>query len=194
MKTGIRLLAVFVLGAACAVAAALLPMKAGLGLKIGSVSNGPWNYSNWTGSTRANPWIRAWVALHGTWALGPEEALYTEASADSSGAPLRTSCKYRVRGNPVDARWWSLTLYKDNHLVENSENRYSWSASTLEFMPDGSWEIVLAREAVEGNWLPMGQGEGDLSLILRFYNPSQALMASGLGGVQLPRIEREHCK
>jgi hypothetical protein len=169
-------------------------MKAGAGLKIGSVSNGPWNYSNWTGSTRANPWIRAWVALNGTWALGPEEALYAEASADSSGAPLRTSCKYRVRGNTIEARWWSLTLYKDNHLVENDENRYSWSASTLEFMPDGSWEVVLAREAVEDNWLPMGQGEGGLSLILRFYNPSQALMASGLGGVQLPRIEREHCK
>jgi len=142
------------------------------------------NVNGWRTNYKICPFIeddleRAANNQYGPGAHIAEEALYFGGNADSEGAPLSGSSRYRVRFAPgqlppVDA-FWSLILYgSDFALVENSIHRYSVSDRTegLKFAPDGSLEIAIQTEpstSPNANWLPAPAGR--YSLILRTYQP-----------------------
>ena len=53
-------------------------------------------------------------------------------------------------------RWWSIALYRDHFWVDNPDDRYSYSKTTVSRAADGSWRVLVSGAPQAGNWLPMG--------------------------------------
>ena len=130
---------------------------------------------------------RATTAAHGPFALSPQEAIYFIAAVDSAGKELDCGSTYCIHGCDPDTRWWSLTVYKRDHLIPNALNRYSFSKTTVARSADGSWKIYLSPRHQPQNWLPSGEPSGRPTLLLRLYNPGLAVV-SGPETAQLPAI------
>lgn len=151
------------------------------------VING-WGYQEkGVGDFGTNDYLRAAVALGGLAALGEEEAMYFQATQDSSSVPLDGSKEYVWRippgGVPADA-FWSLTMYQAEpdgrfFLVDNPIRRYSIGDRTpgLVKNSDGSIDILMQPNKPDGpraaNWLPSPRGPMRLSL--RAYLPKKEL-------------------
>ena len=131
------------------------------------------------GSTDADMYTRARVALEGLLALGRDETMYYMARHDDLGQPLRSACSYRVEGLPPPARWWSITAYADDLFLFDAPNRqYSLNDSTARLDASGRFALVTGHKAMEGwHWLPT-PGQRGLVLTLRLYNPGSDLQAA----------------
>jgi hypothetical protein len=153
---------------------------------------GQWAHSRAAGSTAAGPYTRAIIAREGLLALSAREALYFTLTQDDRGAPLDESCVYELRGRPLAARWWSVTLYADdNFLAQNSDHAGSIDASFVRAGPDGYWRARLA--PVRGDapyWLSSRAARRNFSLTLRVYNPGRDFRASA---ETLPELTRLSC-
>jgi hypothetical protein len=166
------------------------------GLSGGEVSNGPWRTSFVTGSSDADLYTRARVAVGGLLALAPSETVYWNAELDTEGRALDAGCDYRVEGEELPARWWSVTAYGADHfLIANDAGRFSFSQTTLAREPGGAWTMRVSSEPQEGNWLPSGGAgaRGPFALTLRLYNPEPAVYEQP-ATLALPRIAREACR
>src|SRR5512147_772001 len=97
----------------CAVLIGVLTAVVGVRSEFssGGVESGVWATNQNIGSSGAGAYLRAGVALGGLLALNAGETVYYTATTDDAGAPLRSSCQYRVEGRDPDARWWSITAY-----------------------------------------------------------------------------------
>ncbi len=158
----------------------------------GQARLGPWFTSLETGGPDASAYTRARVAAGGLFALNREETLYFNAPFDDGGQRLRGNCTYRLVGQELPARWWSITAYgPDNYLIPNSENRYSFSQSTVAREADGSFVIWVSGQPKPGNWIPVAPGRA-FDLTARLYNPDLDDLKS-LGREALPVIEQVSC-
>ena len=165
-----------------------------LRLSRGQLQNGPWVTSLLTGSREAGLYLRAQIAVKALFALSREETIYFIATEDGAGEPLRASCRYRLDGGELPARWWSVTAYgSDHYLIENPLGRYSFNRENLERQPDRTWTIHVGPEEQRPNWIPSGAGSGRIELTLRLYNPAPAILPQ-LATVSLPTIVREGCR
>ncbi len=144
-----------------------------------SVRVGPWTGSTLAGSTDADMYTRAKVALDSLLALGRDETMYYMARHDDVGQPLRSACSYRVEGLPPPARWWSITAYADDLFLFDAPNRqYSLNGSTARLDASGRFTLVTGHKAMDGwHWLPT-PGQRGLVLTLRLYNPGSDLQAA----------------
>lgn len=160
------------------------------GFAAGGVAVGPWRTSLLTGSTDADPYTRARVALGALLALNRDETMYYLAHTDSDGRALRSACRYRVSGPAPAARWWSVTAYADdNFLFEDARHRYSLSSRNAVLDAQGRFALVSGPDDAGGaTWLPT-PGDRGLIFALRLYNPQPALAAAP-GSLVAPRIER----
>ena len=159
--------------------------------KFGSISNGPWTTSLTLGSRSQGMYEKAVVAKMGLFALNKEETIYYTAFSDSSGEGLRTGSRYRIDGEELDTRWWSLTVYgSDNFLIPNPHKRYAYAMNNVAREDGGRYTILLSKSQQEGNWLPLGEKDQPFSLTLRLYNPSQKVYEN-LDTIKLPRIIKE---
>jgi hypothetical protein len=140
---------------------------------------GPWTGSTLAGSTDADMYTRAKVALDSLLALGRDETMYYMARHDDVGQPLRSACSYRVEGLPPPARWWSITAYADDLFLFDAPNRqYSLNGSTARLDASGRFALVTGHKAMDGwHWLPT-PGQRGLVLTLRLYNPGSDLQAA----------------
>lgn len=169
------------------------------GLSGGEIANGPWRTSLVTGSAEAGLHTRARVAVGGLLALAPSETVYWNADVDGQGEPLDARCDYRVEGEELPARWWSVTAYAADHfLIPNGAGRYSFSQTTLARSPGGPWTMRVSSEAKPSeatNLLPSGRtgDSGPFALTLRLYNPAPEVYERP-ATVALPRIVREACR
>ncbi len=157
---------------------------------VGSfIHNGVWYTDRGFGSKDATALTRAYVAVVGLLALSREETIYYLAHTDESGDPISSDHAYEITGIGLPARWWSITLYDADHfLTPNAEGRYSVRATDMEREADGSFRIILSREEMTGNWIPMGEGR-DMSLLLRMYNPEPQVLGR-LAEIDLPTIRK----
>jgi hypothetical protein len=168
----------------------LVIRRAGYG---GAVRNGAWSTNLAFGSQDAGIYTRAAVAIGGLFALSRKETLYYTAFVDDAGDPLRAGCDYLLEGRELDARWWSLTVYGDDHfLVSNAQHRYSYNLANLARAGDRSYRVHLSRAPKEGNWLPTG-GRGNVSVTLRLYNPRPSVFDRP-ATTPLPSIRRVACR
>jgi len=165
----------------------------------GGVTVGPWTTNEHVGSSAADPYLRAGIAVGGLLALPRTETVYFNASTDDDGAPLVSSCVYRVEGVDPDARWWSITAYATDHfLIPNDAGRYSVDRTRVVRGHEGDphrFAIRVGGEATDHpNWIPSGSpgAQQRFSLTLRMYNPDPAVAAS-LASAALPRIVKERC-
>lgn len=134
---------------------------------------GRWVYSHSAGSTSADLYIRAIVAREGLLALSAREARYFSLYKDEQGRPLSESCIYDLNGVPLDARWWSVTLYADdNFLAQNTDNAHSIDASRMG--NDRAWHARIS--PVRGDathWISSRAARRGFVVMLRVYNPQR---------------------
>ncbi|MBV9505288.1 MAG: DUF1214 domain-containing protein [Acidobacteriia bacterium] len=153
-------------------------------------ANGPWRIDLSLGTERAGLYTKAVIARTSLFALRPPEVVYFRADHDSAGNPIRQHDSYIIEGGDLDARWWSLTAYRRSRLIPNPAGRHSFSQTTVARRSDGTWRIHFSRTPHPENWLPAGEGRGNLALVLRFYGPGTHLLAH-LDTAPLPAIYRE---
>lgn len=154
-----------------------------------------WLYSDKIGAAAASDTERARVALGGPLGLSSKEAVYFVATRDDQGAPLTSECVYQVVGQPIDTRWWSLTLYdsETQHYVPNVLNRSSWNSISVARSEAGEWTVQVASTEQDLAWLPAQEAPNQsFELILRVYNPSAATRDI-LPNIELPKVERLSC-
>ena len=191
MQYSVNYLAAFMTALVIGLSSALWSIN--LITKRTGVKNGPWFTNLTIGSNQCNPYLKAQVALKGLFALRKSESIYYLANCDEDGQPLNSSYDYRIEGEDLDTRWWSITVYgSDNFLIPNDKNRHAYNGMNVARKADGSYKIRLSSMPQEGNWLPTGE-QGNFSLSLRLYNPAP-LVYENLGTIRLPRIIREECK
>lgn len=146
---------------------------------ITTVKVGAWETSLLAGSSAADMYTRAAVAVNFLLALGRDETMYFLATKDSEGKPLRAQCTYLIEGTPPQARWWSITAYADDIFLFDAPNKhYSLNGSTAVLNTRGQFALTTG-PAANGDhfWLPTPGNRG-LMLTLRLYNPEPALQAA----------------
>ena len=187
MRSWLRYATCGVLGIALGTAVAIRHVGAGT---PGAATAGPWRTGSDFGSVRADAYTRAVVALRGLLALPAREARYYTATTDSAGAPLDGTCRYRVSGGAIPARWWSLTLYDTaGYLVASQAGRFSVASAAI--ADPARWSIAVAPAEQAAPWLPTGR-IARFDLTLRTYLPDGG-GAAPLTPAQLPVIVREGC-
>lgn len=160
-------------------------------LERGGMSVGAWRTSTLAGSTDADLYTRAVVAVGALLALNRDETVYYVASTDSDGQVLRSRCRYRISGPPPPARWWSITAYaEDRFLFDAPGGRYSLNGRTVPLDAQGrfAFETGPTPPPAATAWLPT-PGDRGLSFALRLYNPARAVAADP-ATLATPRIER----
>ena len=165
----------------------------GSGLQDGQIANGPWTTSLSYGTKATDPVTRAVVARAGLLALPARETVYWSAQTDATGAPLDGNCRYSLSGAPLDARWWSVTVYDAaGYLVANPANIWSVNGANVALDAKGAWRVTISpSKPAEGAWLPGTKGQ-PFHLTLRMYNPGKAFRANPAEAV-LPQIVKEGC-
>jgi hypothetical protein len=159
----------------------------------GQLKIGEWVTDLSTGTENAGLYQRAQVALYGLWAMSSAETVYFVANVDNQGNKLDARCTYRIEGSDPDARWWSLTAYRNFRLIPNEAKVYSFSPTTVERESDQSWQIFVAPTKQPKNWLPSGTESGDLKFLFRAYNPSSAMIRQ-ISQTNLPTVFKENCQ
>lgn len=161
------------------------------GTALTTQRSGPWIMWTRAGHRDLDPYTRARQAKQGNLPLSSQIAATWEARYDVDGRRLHSSCEYLLESEQMDATWFSLTVYDDRgFLIPNAADRHAFTSHTIASNPDGSFFIVVAREARPGNWLPVG-GAGRLSLVLTLIEPKPSVIESAL---LLPSIRRIGCR
>jgi hypothetical protein len=134
---------------------------------------GHWAFSRAAGSTAAGPYTRAIIARGGLLALSAREAVYFSLYTDEQDRPLSESCVYELNGRPLDARWWSVTLYADdNYLARNSDSAHSIDATRVG--NDAPWAARISPVRGDAtNWLSSREARRGFVIMLRVYNPQR---------------------
>jgi len=195
-------------GASAAASAVLvvyaLLLAAGLGLSsaywitggdypFGAVRSGAWTVWPRAGSRDADPYTRAVNARTGGIPLGVGEGLVLRAAADDAGRALDARCAYRIGTTAPQARYWTLALYDETgRPVETPLGRASFSSAEILRDANGSFTLVLSREAQSGNWLMMPEA-GAVNLVMRLYDSPASSGAAALDARSLPSIVRLEC-
>jgi hypothetical protein len=163
------------------------------GLGDGGIRNGPWTTSLGYGTKATDPLTRAMVARSGLLALPATETVYWLAKTDAAGAPLDGNCRYSLSGQPLDARWWSVTVYDDKgYLVDNTARVWSVNGANVALDAMGEWRVTIAPDKPQdAAWLPGIKGQR-FQLTLRMYNPGKAFRADPAKAV-LPRLVKDGC-
>ncbi len=191
MKRWHRYAITFVGGMAVGLGAAWGLTRGGLG--DGGIRKGPWTTSLGYGTKATDPLTRAKVARGGLLALPAKETVYWLATADAAGAPLDGDCRYSLSGKPLDARWWSVTVYDDKgYLVDNPARVWSVNGANVALDAKGEWRVTISPDK-PGNaaWLPGIKGR-KFQLTLRMYNPGPAFRADPEKAA-LPRLVKVGC-
>ena len=153
-------------------------------------SNGNWSY-NPVMDLAGDDLQRAVIGKIGLFALRESEVLYYLATTDSDGRPLSSKYSYQLDGGNYAARYWSYTLYGEDHfLIPNKDKVYSVNLDNI-YYHDGThsgYTIILSKNPAEPNWLPSGNGE-NMSVLLRMYNPDQSVY-NKMDSIELPVIKR----
>ena len=165
----------------------------GGGLQDGQIANGPWTTSLGYGTKATDPVTRAAVARAGLLALPAKETVYWSAKDDAAGAPLDGNCRYSLSGKPLDARWWSVTVYDaEGYLVDNPGRVWSVNGANVALDAKGEWRVSISSDKPQdAAWLP-GIKDQPFQLTLRMYNPGPAFRADPFKAM-LPRIVKESC-
>ncbi len=165
----------------------------GEGFRHGAVQNGIWSTSLSYGTQSGDAFTRAAVARRGLLALPKTETVYWAASLDSTGAALDGACTYHLKGQAIDSRWWSMTIYDAaGYLMANKANIWSISSASIGRENGAAWQVTIGPKAPKsGAWLPSTPGK-PFELTLRMYNPGQAFQAN-MAGAALPVLVKEGC-
>ena len=166
--------------------------------KIAFVKNDIWTIIPSPGDPDRSIYTRAAVAAAGTFASKKPEQAYYQTEIDIEDQPLNGNCLYRLSGEDIESRWWSITAYaNDGFLIENTEKLYSYNSETINYNANGGFEIYFLgdndfiSDVSNENWLRVNQDE-NFNVSLRIYYPGEEFF-SNLRRVNLPIIEKVKC-
>lgn len=132
---------------------------------------GPWQAWVNAGSSSADPYTRAHIAVTGQLPITSASGLTYFAEHDENGDALSSDCDYEIIARPFNAVWWTIAAYdEDGNLIPNKANRHAFSSQSLTILPDGTQRIALAPRARPGHWLPSGEDKY-ITLVLRIIRP-----------------------
>lgn len=161
------------------------------GSQLTTLRTGPWVMWMRAGLPDMDPYTRARFSKVGSLPASAQITATWEARFDVEGRRLHSSCEYLIESEPIDATWFNLAVYDDNGLlIPNGAERHSFTSQTIAANPDGSFFVVLARDARPGNWLPV-TGAGRLTLLMTIVEPKPSVLESAQG---LPSIRRIGCR
>ena len=167
--------------------------------KIAFVKNDIWTILPSPGDPDRSIYTRAAVAAAGTFASKKPEQAYYQTEIDIEDQPLNGNCLYRLSGEDIESRWWSVTAYaNDGFLIENTEKLYSYNSETINYNANGGFEIYFLgdndfiSDVSNENWLRVNQDE-NFNVSLRIYYPGEEFF-SNLRRVNLPIVEKVKCK
>jgi len=190
----VRTVAVLLIGIASAAALGL--WSAWLAVRspapVDTIELGAWQAWPNAGTAEADPYSRARLARTGEIPLGSGEGLVLLALTDDSGAPLTTSCEYRVVGQTPPARLWTVAVEDpDGHVIEGDNGAAALGSDTLLRAPDGSFQIVLSPTPQTGNWISTKDAK-HFRVAVRLYDTT-ARTGTELTTLFMPRIARDGC-
>lgn len=166
--------------------------------KVAFVKNDIWTTLPSPGDPDRSIYTRAAVAAAGTFASKKPEQAYYQTEIDIEDQPLNGNCLYRLSGEDIESRWWSITAYaNDGFLIENTEKLYSYNSETINYNANGGFEIYFLgdndfiSDVSNENWLRVNQDE-NFNVSLRIYYPGEEFF-SNLRRVNLPIIEKVKC-
>ncbi|MDG2416210.1 MAG: DUF1214 domain-containing protein [Pelagibacterales bacterium] len=166
--------------------------------KIAFIKNDIWTILPSPGDPDRSIYTRAAVAAAGTFASKKPEQAYYQTEIDIEDQPLNGNCLYRLSGEDIESRWWSITAYaNDGFLIENTEKLYSYNSETINYNANGGFEIYFLgdndfiSDVSNENWLRVNQDE-NFNVSLRIYYPGEEFF-SNLRRVNLPIIEKVKC-
>lgn len=194
MRFLLNLVLVFILALVLGLGSAWYMIEEGSALTTGRV--GPWSVWRSAGKPDADPYTRAYMARAGRLPITATTTLYFFANQDEKGELLSSDCEYVVEGKPLNAAWWSIALYDGTgRLIPNKAGRHSFNRTDVARRADGSFRIVLARNARPGNWLPTSD-QGSLKLVLRAYDLRAADNVLDVAAAErgLPTIRKVVCR
>lgn len=155
-----------------------------------AVRNGSWAINTNIGAQDTDPYVKAHVALHALLALNKSEAIYFVANEDQEGKPLQGGCTYKVTGQSIDARWWTITAYgSDDFLIPGGEGHFAVSVNEL---GNTKFSFPIAPSLKAGTTGLVTAEAAQFSLLLRTYNPSPSLL-NDPASAALPVIQKESC-
>ena len=162
------------------------------------VENDIWRILPSPGDPNRNIYTKAMVAQYGTFALKKPESAYFSTKKDINDEVLNGNCLYKLTGEDIESRWWSITAYgEDGFLISNSNKLYSFNSENIDYNLDGGYEIYFVgnKHFIPGvsnsNWLRVLEDE-NFSVTLRVYRPGEEYF-SNLKRVNLPIIEKIKC-
>ncbi len=167
---------------------------------------GPWKLQTLGGKTIDTPYSEARLAREGPFVLPPEEIAVFIATKDTDGRSLRGACNYRISGEPLKSRWWTLTAFDPaGSIIEVPGTDHTLSRESL--TPVSEESIVSDSIIVEplqadlvvyvtaqtryDRWLPVKTDER-FSLVLRLFGADAGLL-SGEDDNAMPKIVLEEC-
>ena len=152
-------------------------------------------YGSWRGTKdlqlNRDDLVTTQVTLFALFALPSNEAIYLFASKDADDKLLTGSADYILEGNThnIKATYWSITAYgKDQYLIPNSTDRYSFNANNMATDSLGNFKIILSAQQKIGNWLPV-KADATFRLVLRLYQGDRDFLQH-LDNAQLPAIKK----
>jgi hypothetical protein len=164
------------------------------GTAIGAITIGAWQAWPKTGTMEIDPYARAAVARTGSLPIGLGDGVSFIAKTDDAGRPLDGRCDVLISGTTPQARFWTLTLYDpEGQFVANSLNRQGFTSQELIRKADGSFDIVAAPRARQGNWLPTGGAERYV-LALRLYDTPVGIATRAGREAPMPAITQGSCQ
>ena len=159
-------------------------------LEMGGIRVGAWQTNEHIGASEAGPVVRALVARRGLLALNRSETVYFTAWQDDDGEPLRETCSYRISGEDMPTRWWSLTLYaEDDFLPINGDEAHAVTRTDL---GADAWSVIAGPALIpDVPWLS-NRNAGHFSITLRLYHPED-VVRDAPQTLNLPSITRLSC-
>jgi hypothetical protein len=160
------------------------------GSPLTTVKRGPWTAWVSAGRSDADPYTRAHYARRGSLPVSSLFAQTYQATTDSDGQTLYSTCEYVIEGPEPDAAFWSLAVFDEKGaLIANPADRYGYNSATLMRSPGGHFGFTLSRSARPGNWIPTG-GAGRLAVQLTIEEPKP----QDKRVVDMPQIRRLGCR
>ncbi|MCB1510357.1 MAG: DUF1214 domain-containing protein [Hyphomicrobiaceae bacterium] len=165
------------------------------GTRFNTERIGPWTKWSNAGRPDADPYSKVRFGNRNELVFSSVLAARYEASRDSEGRSLHSSCDYVLEGLRVPDAWWSLAVFDTaGRLIQNEARRYGYNAATVMRETSGAFVINLSRDAKPYNWLPTSRA-GRMVIVLEVQQSTgTASLQTDQDSTVLPAIRRTACR
>ena len=161
-------------------------------IDFNTLHSGPWRAAL-QAAADPDPYTRARLARSGGAALALSEGLRLTATVDDDGHSLQSECHYKISGQGMPGRYWTLTLADiSSQSAGDAAHRTGFTSSEVLRDHAGTWSVELGRDVRAGFFLPLTD-DGPFTLVLHLYEPSVLGGAAAISREQLPHIQKETC-